>query len=339
MTMMAQETKSIPEVVAAQLDKGLFAYKEAGANLAGLKPATLVTCARGSSDHAAHYFKYLVEMKTGVPVASVGPSISSIYQSPLQLQGIPVLAISQSGGSHDLSVFMNRAVDCGAHAYALTNDTTSLLAESVQNVLPMHAGPEHAVAATKTFVTSLVAGAAMVGAWSQDDALLDALHQLPEQLRRAADCDWGHALDKIGPDTNLFAVSRGPAFAVAGEIALKFKETCLIHAEAFSAAEVKHGPMALAASDLTALVLHTRDAGHRSVQIAAQAMEEAGATILSTDPNRSGGAHLAVPYAGHPLLDPICQIVSFYGFVEQLSRRLGYNPDAPPLLNKVTVTL
>ncbi|WP_216641224.1 SIS domain-containing protein [Oceaniglobus roseus] len=338
MSWMAEEIREIPARTAAQLATRGERYAEAGQALARLDPPTLVTCARGSSDHAAHYLKYLVEMLCGVPVASLGPSLASVYDAPLRLRGIPVLAISQSGGSRDLAAFVEKARDVGAPTIALTNTPGSLLALKADTVLDLAAGPERAVAATKTFVASLVGAAALAAAWSGDTALDDALRSLPEALERAVAADWSAALDSFDAATPLFVVSRGPALAIAGEIALKFKETCLVHAEAFSAAEVRHGPMALVDDAFAAMILHSRDAGHASIAEAEAAMADAGARILRVASSGLPGA-LPSPEAPHPLLDPICQVAAFYGFVEQLSRRLGHDPDAPRLLKKVTVTL
>ena len=186
MTRMKTEILSVPAVVAAQLESALPSYLALGERLAALDPELVVTSARGSSDHAATYFKYLVEMRLGVPVASIGPSVSSVYETRWKLAKTPVVAISQSGGSEDLRLFMEAARQSGAFGIALTNGTSSPLARVSDSVLDMSAGPELAVAATKTYITSLVALAAVVAGWSGDQSMSEALRRLPDDLARRA---------------------------------------------------------------------------------------------------------------------------------------------------------
>jgi glucosamine--fructose-6-phosphate aminotransferase (isomerizing) len=339
MTLMADEIRSIPAVVAHQLDQCLKDYVEAGASLRSRDPATIITCARGSSDHAALYFKYLIEMQIGLPVCSMGPSIASVYGTRLSVKKAALIAVSQSGGSTDLARLCQQAQTGGALTIALINADGSALADEADLVLPMAAGPENAVAATKTFVCSMVALAAICAGWQQNTLLISALRDLPKSLDRALSCDWSSALPILKNTRSLFVISRGPGLAVAEEAALKFKETCRLHAEAYSAAEVRHGPVALADREFTALSFGTRDASAASILQANQYMRDAGATVLDAASDSTGKNALSVARAAHVALDPICQIVSFYKFVEQLSVATHNNPDSPDLLSKVTVTV
>lgn len=336
MTIMAAEIASIPQVVAHQIATGLADYAGIGRQLAALRPPCVVTCARGSSDHAALYFKYLTEIGAGVPVASVGPSVTSVYGGGLRVPGTPVIAVSQSGGSPDLAAFLAASGAAGMPTFALVNTPGAPLARAAGQAISLHAGPERAVAATKSFVCSLVALAAIHAAWLADDALTDAIRALPEALAEAIGADWSPALDGFARQTSAYVVSRGPALAIAAEAALKLKETCLLHAEAFSAAEVRHGPFALAGEALCALVFQPRDAGAASVRETVQRLRAAGGTVFVA--GASDGA-LPAPPARHPLLDPICQIAAFYGFVERLSVARGHDPDNPRHLAKVTRTV
>ncbi len=337
MTQMAIEIASIPEVVSKQIGMALDAYLEMGRSFRRINPACVITCARGSSDHAALYFKYLAEIRLGIPVCSMGPSVASVYDAPLSTEGIPVIAISQSGGSHDLSAFVQHAASHGSPTVALVNAEGSPLEKAAGLMLPLCAGPERAVAATKTFVSSLVALAGIVVGWAGDEALENGLRALPERLARSLECDWDAALSPISQIDGLFVVSRGPTLAIVEEAALKFKETCRLHAEAYSAAEIRHGPIELAGRDFTALTFETLDAGNQSILDAAEAMRVAGAHVFSA--GGTGPYGLPTVDADHPLLDPICKIVSFYRFVEKLSVATGHNPDAPQRLSKVTVTV
>ncbi len=336
MTKMADEIASIPDVVAEQIDAGMATYAEVGRQLAVLDPACVVTCARGSSDHAALYFKYLVEIGTGIPVASVGPSMTSVYGSAIRSRGVPVFAVSQSGGSPDTTAFVAAARAAGAPTFALVNTPGSSLAAAAGQAIALHAGTERAIAATKSFVCSLVALAAIVAAWRGDAALTDAIRDLPARLSAAVGADWPSARDAFAGQRNAFVLSRGPTLAIAAEAALKLKETCLLHAEAFSAAELRHGPFALAEAGLCALAFLPRDAGAASVLECTERLRATGVNVLVAG---AGPEMLPTPITGHPMLDPIAQITAFYGFVEQLSLKRGHDPDGPRNLAKVTQTM
>ena len=348
-TLMRRETRNIPQLVRNQLVRQGETYRKAGAELRQRAPDYLVTLARGSSDNAATYLKYLVEMATGTAVASAGPSLASVYQRRLKLGGAACFAISQSGQSPDLVTYQTMAGRAGALNLALVNTIPSPLAGGADIVLPVGSGEEKAVAATKSFACSLTAIAAIVAEWAEDRALLSGLADLPDCLERALDCDWS-ALDDTLDDTlgegrSVFAIGRGPAFAIAQETALKFKETCQLHAQSYSSAEVLHGPIQLAASGLTALVYLGRDETRAGTCDAIVRMAEAGIDVHVADP--ANATPVVVPRVSYlpcvpapaPWLDPICQIVSFYVFAEKRAATLGLDPDAPPLLRKVTETV
>lgn len=338
MTRMKAEVLSVPAVVAEQIETSLEVYLALGERLAALDPNLVVTSARGSSDHAATYFKYLVEMRLGVPVASIGPSVSSVYGTKWKLEKTPVMAISQSGGSDDLRLFMEAARQSGAVGISLTNQRNSPLAKATDTVLDMSAGPELAVAATKTYIASLVALAAVVAGWSGDQSMVEALRRLPDDLGKALECNWTAALETFQAPGNVFVTARGPGLGIANEAALKLKETCLMPAEAFSAAELIHGPLALSGKSMTALAFMSDDAGRAGTENTVNRLRETGSSVFTVDSKNTCGHCLPSVKTGHSLLDPIAQILSFYLFVEELSVSLGLNPDAPQHLNKVTVT-
>ena len=244
-TLMFSEAGSASAVVQKQLTENALVAKELGKKLRNLKPSAVVTCARGSSDHAATYAKYVIETKAGLLVSSAAPSVSSVYAATQMLEGTLFIAISQSGASPDLVRTADAARQAGAFVVAIVNVTSSPLAAIADVVLPMHAGPEKSVAATKTYIASLTAILQLVAHWTEDGELLTALETLPLNLSAAWACDWAPAAAKLLDARNFFVVGRGVGFGVAQEAALKFKETCGLHAEAYSAAEVKHGPMAI----------------------------------------------------------------------------------------------
>jgi glucosamine--fructose-6-phosphate aminotransferase (isomerizing) len=338
-TFMRQEIEEIPEAVARFLAESEVLLANAGQALKRKNPAAVVTVARGSSDHAASFLKYATEIGAGIPVASVGPSIVSIYGRQLRLDRAAAVTISQSGKSPDIVAMAESARKGGALGIGITNTPDSPLAAAVDIPIDLRAGPERSVAATKTFVSSVVAGLGLLAHWTADEKLLAALATLPLALKDAVACDWSPLLEALDGHQSLYVLGRGPALAIASEAALKFKETCGIHAEAYSAAEVMHGPVRIVEGGFPLLVLAARDAAEPSVAGVADKLAAQGAVTFVTSARVSAAQPLPFAVSGHPLTDALVLIVSFYGFVEALSRRRGFNPDQPPHLKKVTETI
>ncbi|ATQ44129.1 SIS domain-containing protein [Caulobacter mirabilis] len=333
---MFLETAQAPGAVAGQLEINGERMARLGARLREMNPRAVVTCARGSSDHAATYGRYLLEMRAGVLTSSFSPSVSSVYARTPNFEGVVYLAISQSGRSPDLLAATEAAKKAGAYVVVLVNDINAPLAELADEAIPLRAGPETSVAATKSYITSLTALANLAAAWTDDKALLCALDQLPEQLTEALALDWSPAVEALAPATNLFVIGRGPGFGVAQEAALKLKETCGLHAEAFSAAEVAHGPRALVKPGFPTLVFAQDDETRAGVEATAADLAARGANMLFAGVNGPEGALPAL--AAHPALEPILMIQSFYRMANALSFRRGFDPDQPPNLRKVTET-
>lgn len=338
-TYMRMEIDEIPDAARRLLDGSASALAEAGERLKRLQPVMIATIARGSSDHAAAFLKYAIELTAGVPVASIGPSIMSIYGRELRLDGCAAISISQSGKSPDIVAMAQSARRNGALGIALTNTAGSPLAESADISIDLAAGKEQSVAATKSFVSSVIAGLAVLAHWTGDSDLTAAINRLPEAFGRAITVDWTPLLAALKDRTSLYVLGRGPAFAVAQEAALKFKETCGIHAEAYSAAEVLHGPARIVEAGFPVLALAARDASEAGVAEIADRLAQQGAMAFATT-NRVAAAH-RIPFVetGHGITDALVLIGSFYGFVEMLSRYRGFDPDNPPHLKKVTETV
>jgi glucosamine--fructose-6-phosphate aminotransferase (isomerizing) len=342
-THMHREIREIPEAVRRLLSAGDDSARSAAAALIGIDPRLMTTIARGSSDHAAAYLKYAIELTSGIPVSSTAPSVSSVYGARLKLEGAATIAISQSGKSPDILSMASAAKECGAYVIALTNTPGSPLAIASDHTIDIAAGPELSVAATKTFVSSIVAGLMLLDHWQGDQGLLDALQGLPGALAEALVCDWTPLADAICERTDaqgsLYVLGRGPSLAIAQECALKFKETCQIHAEAYSAAEIMHGPVSIAGRGFPVLALAARDAAEQGVVAVADHLTGRGVDVFATSGMNTAAHRLPFAAGSHPLTDPLILAVSFYVFIEQLARRLGRNPDAPPHLLKVTETL
>jgi glucosamine--fructose-6-phosphate aminotransferase (isomerizing) len=339
-THMCVEVEEIPAAAARFLEDSRGQVAAAAAAMRAADPGLLVTVARGSSDHAATYLKYGAELLAGVPVASVGPSVASIYGRRLRLTGTACLGISQSGQSPDIVEMMRSAKAGGALTVAITNVADSPMAAACDHTLPLQAGPERSVAATKTFVASVLAALALLAEWREDDALRAAVAALPDQFAAALACDWGLLADRLVRANSAFVLGRGPGFAIANEMALKFKETCAVHAEAYSAAEVLHGPAALVQAHFPVLALGVADAALPQVISTAERLAGQGADVFLTAEGAGGGVTALPSVSGvHPLTAPLVLAVSFYRFIEALARRRGFNPDTPPYLRKVTETV
>jgi len=338
-TYMRMEIEEIPDAARRLLDDSAAGLAEAGERLKRLQPVMVATIARGSSDHAAAFLKYAIELTAGVPVASIGPSIMSIYGRELRLDGCAAIAISQSGKSPDIVAMAQSARRNGALSIALTNTAGSPLAESADISIDLAAGKEQSVAATKSFVSSVIAGLAILAHWTGDRALQAAITRLPDTLGRAVTVDWTPLLAALKDRTSLYVLGRGPALAIAQEAALKFKETCGIHAEAYSAAEVLHGPARIVEAGFPVLALAARDASEAGVAEIADRLAHQGATAFATTSRVAAAQRIPFVETGHGITDALALIVSFYAFVEMLSRYRGFDPDNPPHLKKVTETV
>ncbi len=339
-TLMHAEAAEAGAAVARFLATNRGTLDRIGARLRANPPEVVVTCARGSSDHAATYGKYLIETLTGVVTASAAPSISSVYAAPSARADNPssrlCIAISQSGKSPDLLSSVQAQRDAGAFVIALVNEEGSPLADIADEVLALKAGPEKSVAATKSYITSLVGLASIVAAWTEDQAVHAAIEALPDQLPKAFALDWSAAVAPLMDATNLFVISRGYGFGVAQEAALKLKETCGLHAECFSAAEVKHGPMAIIGEGFPILAFAGSDEAGDDVRETAALFASRGAVVSLVD---TTGATDSLPaITTQPVIEPILMIQSFYRMATLLSVARGFNPDRPPFLNKVTRT-
>lgn len=337
-TQMFREAAEAPGVIARQLLQNQAQISRVAATLREKRPRAVVTGARGSSDHAATFAKYLIETRLGIITSSIGLSIGSVYEIETDFRGTLFLAVSQSGKSPDLLASVEKAKNGGAFVIALVNDDQSPLAGLAHETLPLLAGVEKSVAATKTYLASVTAIAAMVAAWSCDEDLSTALLRLSDQMHDAWNLDWSLAVARLTSAHDLYTIGRGMGFGCAQEAALKFKETCGLHAEAFSSAEVRHGPMALVKSGFPVLMLSQNDETRDGMADLAQEITNSGADLLVAGFDTAGATTLPV-IGSHPVLEPILMAQSFYRMINTLSLARGFNPDRPPNLNKITETL
>jgi glucosamine--fructose-6-phosphate aminotransferase (isomerizing) len=337
-THMLKEIRQAPDAVARQAAALRRPLADLVAHLKRQPPQIAVTCARGSSAHAATFGKHLIERYLGIPVAAAAPSVVTVYGQRLRLAGQLHLAISQSGRSDDLIEQTGAAKAAGAVTVALTNATDSPLARASDIVLPMEGGPELSVAATKTFIASVAALMRLTALWTEDGDMTAALERLPDRLAEAADLDWSEVLENMREATSLVAIGRGPTLAIAREAALKLKETCNLHAEAFSGAEFLHGPVALVDEHYPMLMFLPNDAAQPGLLKLAADLRAKGASVFVTEGTAMAPGRLPALAADHPEADAICLIQSFYRMVVRLAQLRGVDVDRPRHLQKVTRT-
>lgn len=335
---MVAELREAPAAVRRQADSLVAPLTELAARLARRPPDVVVTCARGSSAHAATFAKHLIERHLGIPVAAAAPNIATIYHQPLRLRGQLLLTISQSGSSDDLIEMTSAARAAGSLTVAIVNEPESALARASEVVLPMAAGPELSIAATKTFIASLTAVLRLVAQWAGGTNMLAACERLPDRLDETAQLDWSGALDPLAGANSLVAIGRGPTLAIAREAALKLKETCALHAEAFSNAEFQHGPIALVSSTYPMLVFTPTDESASGFGDFVTDLRRKGADVFVAEPGEKIPGRLPALAPDQADADAICLIQSFYAFLVRLAAQRGADIERPRHLQKVTRT-
>ncbi len=340
-TLMYQEAIETPARFRDQLEALQTTLAQLGKRLREHPPRLAITCGRGSSDHAGVFARYLIETALHIPTASATPSTLSVYGANTRLDDTLVILVSQSGQSPDLVAYAAAAKQAGALTVGLINrHVDAPLAAHCDFVLPLCAGAENAVAATKSYLCTLFASLQLVAHWTADSSLQADLRTLPAAMEQAQALDWSAAVDKLTPARNMLVLGRGPGLGIANEMALKFKETCALHAESFSAAEVLHGPLAMIRAGFPVLVFNQGDNSSASIQQTLIRLQAAGADILLAAPQPvEGCTHLPVLDGLRPWCRLLTQVQTGYLMVEQLARQRGYSPDAPAHIAKVTKTL
>jgi glucosamine--fructose-6-phosphate aminotransferase (isomerizing) len=330
-TGMASELREAPDAVRRQ-QRAADVIAELAARCRARPPQLVVTCGRGSSAHAATFGKHLIERHLGIAVGAAAPNVATVYGRRMRLKDQLVLTISQSGRSDDLNEFAAMAKAAGALTVALVNDEQSPLARGSDVVLPIAAGPEKSVAATKSFTAACAMLLRWVAAWKNDDAMRAGVMRLPERLAAAAELDWSAALSAVAGAASLTTIGRGPTLAIAREAALKLKETCELQAEPFSSAEFQHGPMALVEARYPVLMFMPTDESAPGVRDFAADLRRKGAALFCT------GEELPALPPDHGDADALCLIQSFYAFIIAVAARRGTDVDQPRHLQKVTRT-
>ncbi|MFZ1047828.1 MAG: SIS domain-containing protein [Pseudolabrys sp.] len=332
---MGCETAEIP-AAAERLLARTDAVKAIVARVEQTRPRIVVFCGRGSSGHVGVYLRYLFEARLGLLASAAAPSVVTAYRRPPEMRGALFVVVSQSGRSPDLVNATQVARKHGALTLAIVNDQDSPTAAASELVLPIGAGAEHSVAATKTVVLSMIAGAQLVAALARDDDLVAGLGQLPLRLSRALDCDWSAWADSAARAAAAFVVGRGYGLGCVREIALKVAEILRVPTLGHSAAELRHGPRASITPSTPVLVLRQNDEAATAIDDLVKDLNDANETLFV-----AGGPAGTLPWIGdgHPVYDPVLMLVPAYRAIEAAARRRGFDPDNPPHLSKVTKTL
>ena len=340
---MRDEALACGGCAAEFLERGLVIALAAGQTLRQRATQRVEVLGRGSSSHAGTVLRYCFAAQGGLGVSAVMPWVAADNAALVPMQHTTLVAISQSGQSPDLVRYAVAARAAGAYVVGLINTGGSPLGAVADTEIPLCAGTELAVAATKSVVLSVVAGLALVAGCRGDNALLGALHRLPGRLDAAAQCDWSALTAALTGARAVFVVGRGADLGIAKELALKIAEAAGIPASAFSSAEFLHGPLA-AVSAQTPVVGVVSDP--RALESVLTALERARGQGAATLLAHGFGASPVIPLPQLPLpaaagtaADCVLALVPAYLAIEASARAVGRNPDRPAGLSKVTETL
>jgi glutamine---fructose-6-phosphate transaminase (isomerizing) len=341
---MAREIAEQPAAISRTLDALRPLRREIAALAAGRRHVLFV--ARGSSDNAAIYGRYLIEVHAMRPAALAAPSVATHYGAVLDLSDAVVVCVSQSGETQEIVETLEWAKRCGARTVAVTNGGGSTLAVAADVALITQAGREYAVPATKSYTTQLAAIAVLAGALADDQTALDAdLDGVPVEVGRLIDARAGvdEAVDRLAGSVETLVSGRGIVFGTALETALKLEETCLRPVRGLSYADLRHGPIAVVDADHAAVLVCAADGP--MVEGMTDLAEDLRARGVAATIGIGGDARFAaacdVPVEGPDLPElvaPLALVVPAQLVVEGLARRLGLDPDAPRGLSKITQT-
>jgi glucosamine--fructose-6-phosphate aminotransferase (isomerizing) len=357
MSRMLEEIREQPAALERTFRSGLTAGAKLARALAVRRPRLIVLVARGTSDNAAQFGRYLLEIMTGIPVSLAAPSVMTLYQTPVDFSGAMVVAISQSGESTDTNLVLERAKAQGAVTVGITNEAGSTLAGLAEHVFLVKAGKERSVAATKTYTGQLLL-LYMVAHALGARIRLDDLRALPEWAEAALSLEEliRERAERYRFMERAVVLSRGLNYANAREFALKMMETCYVVAEGFSSADFLHGPIAMAEASLPAFMFAPGGATWPGMEnVLARLGQLQSETLLITDvanpgasaheraiviPARLGRKRGTTKWPGlEELYTPIPYIIPAQLFVSALAEVKGLNPDRPRTLSKVTLTL
>jgi glucosamine--fructose-6-phosphate aminotransferase (isomerizing) len=346
MSQMLAEIREQPAALQRTLDEEIRPIEDLRRRLSGQRPRLIVLAARGTSDNAAMFGRYLLEITTGIPVSLAAPSIFTLYRAPINLDGVLVIAISQSGESTDTNYVLERARDQGAFTIGITNEAASTMARIAEHVFLVRAGKEKSVAATKTYTGQMLM--LYLLAYALEAPLkMDDLRRIP-----------GYADAALGLENEIAArserycfmqhavvVGRGLNYSNAFEFALKLMETCYVVAERFSSADLLHGPIAMVGQAFPSFVFTPSGVTWPGMRETLDKLGQAGAetTIITDASNTEATGRVSrairLPVELDEMFTPIPYIIPMQMFAARLAEQKGLDPDKPRTLSKVTRTL
>ncbi|MGQ0682752.1 MAG: SIS domain-containing protein [Bradyrhizobium sp.] len=331
---MACEIAESADVV-DRIVRSRLAMRDIAGRLAIGSAPLCVICGRGSSGHAGVFLRYLIETRLRLPVSASAPSVITAFRTPLRLRGALFIVTSQSGRSPDLVAATQSAREAGARTVAIVNAAASPVADSAEFVIPIEAGHERSVAATKTVIGSMAAGAALVAELADNGALRGALDRLPARLNRALALDWSEIADDLAGASAVFVAGRGLVLGSVREIALKLSEILRLPSVGVSAAELQHGPRAALSPRTPVIMMRVGDETAAAVDALARELREEKIAL-----HLAGGPLGSLPWLAEedPSTDAITMLVPAYRMIEKAARACGFDPDRPPRLNKITET-
>lgn len=344
MSFLQTEIHQQSKVLATLLDRETENAQRMAAELRAQSVKYIIIAARGTSDNAARYGQYLLGAHNRLPVGLATPSLFSVYGEPPRLQDVLVIGISQSGQSPDIVAVLEEGRRQGAPTLAVTNDPASPLAKQGDYVLPLHAGEERAVAATKTYTAQLAALALLSCAMGNNSDLLEALRRVPLFVQRVLEREESvaQAVERYRYMETCVVLGRGYNYATAFEIALKLKELNYLVAESYSSADFMHGPIAVVGSGFPAMVVAPNGQMFDTMRGFSLELKSRGAELLIISDRQDLLAEaitpLPLPKGVPEWLSPIVAVVPGQLFALHLTLTKGNDPDQPQGLRKVTVT-
>ena len=334
-TAMAREIREIPTTAERLLAERNSIITVAN-RIRQADPRVVVISGRGSSANAGTLLRYLFEARAGLLVSTSAPSVMTTYGQSIDMRNAVFIVISQSGRSPDLVMGAQSARRNGALTIAIVNDLSSPLALACELPLPMGAGLERSVAATKSVVLSMVTSVQLVASLTSDDELNEKIKRLPQRFSDALACDWSQWSSSLAAARAAFVVGRGFGLGPAREIGLKVTETMRLPTLSYSAAEVMHGPLACASAEIPFLVLRQNDGSSAMVDALIAELRVRKLNVFS-----AGDPTGVLPWIGNddPICDAITMLLPAYATIEQAARARGFDPDNPPNLSKITETM
>ncbi len=340
-TKMLEEIHAQPEVLERLLEEEWTSAKEAADALRSRGFRSAMIAARGTSDNAALYAKYLFEVVLGIPTALASPSAFTLYGSRMKLDDTLVIGVSQSGESKDILQSVRSAKELGANTLTVTNDEISSMAGAADFHLHLRAGKEESVAATKTYTAELLALYLLVDALGGAEETDGEAKKLPEKARKVLEAGW-KGVERYRYADYLVVTSRGYNLATAQEAALKLMETSYVVAHSFSAADLRHGPIAMIGRDFPVIAIVPPGEARDGMKELVANLGERGAevAVISDDEASTGGAATSfrVPVSCPEALSPILYAIPAQLLAHRISLLKRLDPDSPRGLSKVTET-